>query len=96
MITCLFIQFTLYLRFTKVMRKSLRRGRKILNPRPTLGSLSALITHTHRRIFKHFFILFKCVSNTHVHKTPVFSEFLANFGGACYTQVHTLYTSIQR
>lgn len=36
MITCIFEHFTLHLRFTTVMRNALRRGRKILNPRPTL------------------------------------------------------------
>lgn len=36
MITCIFDHFTLNLRFTTVMLNTLRRGREILNPRPTL------------------------------------------------------------
>lgn len=36
MITCKFEHFTRHLRFTTVMRDTLRRGRNILNPRPTL------------------------------------------------------------
>lgn len=35
MINCVFQYFTLHLRFTTAMRNILRRGRKILNPRPT-------------------------------------------------------------
>lgn len=37
MITCKFEQFTLHLRFMIVMRNTLPRERKILNPRPTLS-----------------------------------------------------------
>lgn len=40
MITCMIEHLTLNLRFTTVMRNTLRRGRKILNPRPTLISKS--------------------------------------------------------
>lgn len=36
MITCIFEHFTLHLRFTTLMRNTLRKGRKILNPLPTL------------------------------------------------------------
>lgn len=43
MITCIFEQFTLNLRFTTVMRNTLRRGRKILDPRPTLGIVDIAI-----------------------------------------------------
>lgn len=37
MISWIFKHFTLHLRFTTVMRNTLRRGRRILNPRPTLN-----------------------------------------------------------
>lgn len=40
MITCIFDHFTLHLRFTTVMRNTLRRRREILNPRLTLIKLS--------------------------------------------------------
>lgn len=40
---CIFEQFTLNLRFTTVMRNTLRRGREILDPRPTLGIVDIAI-----------------------------------------------------